>query len=97
MPDVVRLRYVDGRKRGPVHLAVLGREVEPDCIVDFAGRVISSEEDWERVGLDEAAHADAVVVELGNPPEVRVFPRSDWADETPAKTSAKSDDGGQQP
>jgi hypothetical protein len=68
VPDIVRLRYVGNHE---VAVPALGRSVEPDCIIDFAGKV-----------LDDGAD-DAVLIEFGNPPIQRAFPRSLWKDETP--------------
>lgn len=67
MPDIVRLRFVGNHE---VAVPALGRSVEPDHIIDFAGKVLD--------GAD-----DAVTIEFGNPPIVRAFPRSLWKDETP--------------
>lgn len=66
MPDIVRLRYT-----GPdsVTIAVLGRQVDPDCIVDFPGKVLDEQD-------------DSYLIETGNPPETRAWPKSRWRDET---------------
>jgi hypothetical protein len=69
MPDVVRLRYLGAE---PVAVAVLGREVEPDCLLDFGGKVLDEQD-------------DCYVIETGNPPEVRAWPKSRWANETTVK------------
>lgn len=73
MPDVVRLRYIGA---APVTVPMLGREVEPDCIVDFPGKVITTAPEGAAWG-DDAIH-----IESGNPPDVRAWPSSLWRDET---------------
>lgn len=72
MPDILRLRYVGA---APVAVPVLGRDVEPDCIVEVPGRIV------------EGGAADCFLAETGNPPEVRAWPTSLWRDETPTKKS----------
>jgi len=71
MPDVVRLRYLGA---DTVTVAVLGREVEPDCLLDFPGVVVEEQD-------------DCYLIELGNPPETRAWPKSRWRDETTVKKS----------
>jgi len=73
MPDLVRLRYIGA---APVTVPVLGQTVEPDCIVDFPGRIVTEPPEGAK-WLDDAIH-----IESGNPPEVRAWPKSLWADET---------------
>jgi hypothetical protein len=73
MPDVVRLRYLGTHT---VTVAVLGREVEPDCLLDFAGKLVDEQD-------------DCYVIESGNPPETRAWPKTSWRDET---TVAKPDE-----
>lgn len=85
MPDVVRLRYLGNEKRA---IPALGREVEPEQIVDVPGRVLTAAEDFKAHGVTPPGD-DAIAVELGNPPEVRLFPLSTWRDETPAGKKAK--------
>lgn len=81
MPDIVRLRY---RGHQPVTVAALEKAVEPDTLIEFPGRVLTEPPEGE-VWLDDAIH-----IESGNPPEVRAWPKSQWADETPAPTRGKS-------
>lgn len=69
MPDLVRLRFLGTT---PVTVPLLGRDVEPDCIVDVPGRV-SEEQD------------DCLLIESGNPPDVRAWPKSLWRNETITK------------
>lgn len=76
MPDILRLRYVGA---APVAVPVLGRDVEPDCIVEVPGRIVTD--------VDHAA--DCFLAETGNPPELRAWPTSLWRDETPTKKPAK--------
>lgn len=73
MPDLVRLRFIGPH---PVSVPALGRDVEPDCIADFPGSV-----------LEDAA--DHYLIESGNPPEPRAWPKSMWANETPASKKPK--------
>lgn len=75
MPDIVRLRYIGS---APASVPAIGREVEPDHIVEFAGRV-----------LGEQPTDEAVLIESGNPPQVRAWPASLWRNET-AVASKKS-------
>lgn len=76
--DMCRLRYVGD---APVAVPVLGREADPDCIVDFPGRIIpNTEHDPD----------DCFLVEFGNPPQVRAFPTSVWRNETPEVPVKKS-------
>lgn len=70
MPDILRLRYVGA---APVSVPVLGKEVEPDHLVEVPGRIV------------EGGAADCFLAELGNPPQIRAFPLSMWRDETPVK------------
>jgi hypothetical protein len=71
MPDLVRLRYVGDN---PVTVAVLGRSVEPDHLLDFAGALVEESD-------------DCYLIEVGNPPELRAWPKTLWLDET-MKTEA---------
>lgn len=73
MPDILRLRYLGAET---VSVAVLGKEVEPDCVIDFPGRLIDEGDDH-------------YLIESGNPGETRAWPKSRWANETgvAAKTS----------
>jgi len=84
--DMCRLRYVG---EAPVAVPVLGREVDPDCIVDFAGRVLTDPKELKERGLAEPAD-DCFLVEVGNPPQVRAFPTSLWRNETPTVPAKKS-------
>lgn len=81
MPDVVRLRYVG---TGPVAVPVLGRDVEPEQIIEIAGRVLTeyppSKPDAVPVPVPE--DADYLLIEAGNPPELRAWPKSLWRNET---------------
>lgn len=80
MPDVVRLRYL-----GDTTAAVpaLGRTVAPEQLVDVPGRVLTAKADFDSFGLTPAPD-DAIAVAVGNPAEVRLFPKTTWRDETPA-------------
>ena len=71
MPDIVRLRYLGA---DTVAVSVLGKEVEPDCLVDFPGQVLEDNDDH-------------YLIETGNPPELRAWPKSRWRDETGIKTA----------
>jgi hypothetical protein len=81
MPDIVRLRFI-----GPYSVAVplLGQAVgmplmvEPDQVVDVVGKVLADD-----------AEADHFVLEVLNPPEERVFPRTLWALDAGAKKPVK--------
>jgi hypothetical protein len=81
MPDIVRLRFVGPY---PVAVPLLGQAVgmplavEPDQVVDVAGKVVADD-----------AEADHFVLEVLNPPEERVFPRSLWAIDAGAKKPVK--------
>lgn len=75
MPDIVRLRYVGAN---PATVPTLGREVEPDHLVEFPGRI-----------LPDQPSEDAVLIESGNPSQVRAWPKSLWRNET-AVASKKS-------
>lgn len=72
MPDIVRLRYLGA---DTVAVSVLGKEVEPDCLVDFPGHVLED-------------NADHYLIETGNPPEKRAWPKSRWRDETAVTTKS---------
>lgn len=73
MPDVARLRFIGPE---PVHVAVLGRQVDPDCVVDVPGSV---EE------LD-----DCYVIDPGGDGQARAWPKSMWKDETVTKRARKA-------
>lgn len=76
MPDILRLRYVGP---APAQIPILGREVEPDCIVEVPGRIVT----------DQPHAADCFLAEVGNPPQTRAWPLSLWRDETPTKPARK--------
>ena len=69
MPDILRLRYLGGET---VTVPVIGKEVEPDCLVDVPGVLL---EEFD----------DHYLIESGNPPENRAWPKSRWRNETAAK------------
>lgn len=81
MPDIVRLRFVGP---APVAVPAIGREVDPDCVVDLPGRILTDPAEIKALGLELPA-ADCFLAELGNPPRVSAFPTSTWRDETPVK------------
>lgn len=77
MPDIVRLRYVGAHEAAVPVLGAgpgLGLLVQPGETVDVAGRVV-----------EDNADSDGFVVEFGNPPQERVFPRSLWSTEAATK------------
>lgn len=74
MPDILRLRYVGA---APVSVPVLGKEVEPDHLVEVPGRIVEG-------GAD-----DCFLAEVGNPLQLRAWPTSMWRDETPVKKTVK--------
>lgn len=81
MPDICRLRYVGATA---VTVPALGREVEPDCIVDVPGRIITD-------GVPDGA--DYFLAEVNG--QVRAWPTSVWRNETPdAPTKKKGTDDG---
>lgn len=82
MPDILRLRYVGA---APVSVPVLGKEVQPDCLVEVPGRIVTHDADGKPI---EHA-ADCFLAEVGNPPTVRAWPLSTWRDETPVKKTVK--------
>ena len=73
MPPTCRLRYVGAL---PTLVAPVGREVQPDQIVEFIGQVVDPE---------EHEPDDAIYTVMGNPPRVVAWPLSQWRDETPAR------------
>lgn len=78
MPDILRLRYVGA---APVAVPALGREVQPDCVYEVPGRIVTTDADGKPI---EHA-ADCFLAETGNPPTLRAWPTSVWRDETPVK------------
>lgn len=82
MPDILRLRYVGA---APVSVPVLGKEVEPDHLVEVPGRIVTH--DAEGKAIDHAP--DCFLAEIGNPPQLRAWPLSLWRDETPTKKTVK--------
>lgn len=85
MPNIVRLRYIGAHQAA---VPVIGQEVKPDHLVEFPGRVLSEHPKDRPDDPDEAARpvpedADYVLVESGNPPEVRAWQKSLWRNETP--------------
>lgn len=78
MPDILRLRYVGP---APAQIPILGRDVEPDCLVEVAGRIVTHDADGKPI---EHA-ADCFLAEIGNPPQLRAWPTSLWKNETPDK------------
>lgn len=92
MPDVVRLRYVGAL---PVTVPALGREVEPEHLVEFPGRVLTEHPKERPDDKKEAVRpvpedADYILIESGNPPQVRAWQKSLWRNETVVSRSAKS-------
>lgn len=85
MPDVMRLRYIGATT---INVPVLGRDVEPDTVIDIPARQVTDPGELRELGL-VAPLADCLLVMLGNPPEVRTFPTSLWRDETPVKKISK--------
>ncbi len=73
----VSLRYL-GAHRALV--TPLGREVEPEELVTFPGRLATAEE-------TAGQPAGAVYAVSGNPPTLRAWPESQWRNETPAAAS----------
>lgn len=80
MPDIIRLRWLGG---DDATIPVLGRMVAADEIVDLAGRVLDVDEH------DQPAPDDAYLIEFGNPPERRLFPKSQWRLEAPTAKKPK--------
>lgn len=74
--NIVHLRYVGDH---PVLVTPLGRTVEPDELVKFPGTVVEP----------EGQPAGATYIESGNPAQVRAWPTSLWANETPAAARNK--------
>jgi len=78
VPDILRLRYVGA---APAQIPILGREVEPEHLVEVPGRIVTHDADGKPI-----AHADdCFLAEVGNPPQLRAFPLSLWRNETPDK------------
>lgn len=65
--DTCRLRY-GGRL--PAAVVAVGRDVVPDELVEFAGRIVEDADDH-------------YLIESGNPPTPRAWPKSLWFNETP--------------
>ncbi len=85
MPDIVRLRYVGAL---PTSVPALGQEVEPDLIYEFPGKVLTHHPKNRPDDKDEQLRpvpedADFVLIESGNPPQVRAWQKSLWRNETP--------------
>lgn len=81
MPDICRLRYVG---KTPVAAPVLGGGVvEPDCIVDVPGRIITD-------GVPDGA--DYFLAEVNG--QTRAFPTSVWRNETPTAPATKKKEAG---
>lgn len=87
MPSVVRLRFLG---TAPVLAVGLGREVTPDELCEVPGTVLS---EWTPPGADKpvpvAEDADHYLIETGNPPVVRAWPKAVWRNETPASKKPK--------
>jgi hypothetical protein len=78
VPDILRVRFL-GDLPGDVPLA--GRVVEPDTVFELPGKIVAD---------DEAA--DHVVVEVGNPPDIRLLQRALFRVENPPKARARKED-----
>jgi hypothetical protein len=91
VPDIVRLRWLgaDAQHIPVINGVAESATVEPDSIFDLPGRVIESDKELAKLGLDPALHTDAIVVEFGNPPVIRAFPTSLYRNETASKSKAK--------
>lgn len=77
MPDILRLRYLGA---APALVPALGRTVEPEHLYEVPGRIVT-----------DLPHADDCFLALvGNPEQLRSWPISMWADETPAKITTKT-------
>jgi len=88
MPDVLKVRWLGQQTE---NLALAGRDVAPDCVFDLPGRLLDEAEHREALGLPAGAPfaPDHVLVETGNPPQLRALPRSTYRVETPARTAPK--------
>lgn len=82
MPDILRLRYIGA---APVSVPVLGKDVAPDHLVEVPGRIVTHDADGKPI----THAADCFLAEIGNPPQLRAWPLSQWRDETPVKKTAK--------
>ncbi len=89
MPSVVRLRFLG---TAPVLAVGLGREVQPDELCEVPGTVLS---EWTAPGEKEPKpvpeDADYYLIETGNPPVVRAWPKSKWRNETPVSGKSKKE------
>lgn len=85
--NVVRLRYLG---TAPVNAAAIGREVKPEELAEFPGSVLT---EWTPPGAKEPVpageDADHYLIESGNPPVVRAWPKTVWRNETPAAKKSK--------
>lgn len=83
MPPIVRLRFVG---TVPVLAVGLGRQVKPDELVEVPGVVLT---EWTPPGETKPVpvleNADHYLIESGNPPVVRAWPKTLWRNETPAR------------
>lgn len=79
--NMVRLRFVGP---APVAVPALGREIEPDSIVEMPGWILTDPDEMATLGVAPPA-ADCFLAVLGNPPRVSAFPTSMWRDETPVR------------
>lgn len=79
MPNVLRLRFLGQTE---ALIPVVGREIAPEELVDVPGRILADPEELKEFGVSMPP-ADAFLVAVGNPVEVRAFPHSLWRDETP--------------
>lgn len=85
MPDVLKVRWLADH---PAAVALAGRVVEPDCVFDLPGRLLDEAEHRKALGVDagEPFDPDHVLVETGNPPQLRALPKSTLRVETPTRT-----------
>ncbi len=74
--NIVQLRYIG---TAPVLVTPLGRTVLPDELVKFPGTVVEPKDQPE----------GAIYIESGNPAQMRAWPITLWADETPVTSSKK--------
>lgn len=89
MPDIVRLRYVGAL---PMSVPAIGQEVEPDHLYEIPGRVLTEQPaDGPHPVRPIPEDADYVLIESGNPPQIRAWQKSLWRNETVTSRKAKGE------
>lgn len=71
MPDILRVRFLGDH---PHDIPLAGGVVQPDTVFSLPGKVLADDET-----------ADHVLVETGNPPDVRALQRALFRLENPPK------------